>query len=159
MKIVEEIENSSCGRIWKFQLHMVLCTVIFASFDRSPKKWQPVWLGYIVQSLDEADENWERRRVLKKLQNWKFCKVHCMTSNQTQGIRHQKYPTYVHYSTPSPKFSSVSLYDYPFLRYRHLRLSPLTPMLKFQSATKFLKLGRLPRKVTACIPPWQLMSS
>ena len=25
---------------------------------------------------------------------------------------------------------------------------------KFQSATKFLILGRLPRKVTVCIPPW-----
>ncbi len=30
-----------------------------------------------------------------------------MTPNQNQGSRHQKYPTYVHCSTPSPKFSNV----------------------------------------------------
>ena len=36
---------------------------------------------------------------------------------QPQGTGHQKYPTYVHCSIPSPKVSSVSLYDQPFSRY------------------------------------------
>ena len=56
-----------------------------------------------------------------------------MTPNQTQGIGHHKYPTYMHCSTPSPTFSSVSLYDQPFLRH-----SAVTPILKFKSDTKFL---------------------
>ncbi len=85
--------------------------------------------------------------------NRKFCKVHRMTGNQTQGIGHQKCPTYVHCINPSPKFcpfrSTISLFE-TF----HILGFPLTPILKFQSATIFLKLGRLPRKVTACIAPW-----
>ena len=40
-----------------------------------------------------------------------------MIPNQTQGIGHQKCPTHMHRSTPSPKFSSVLLYDQPFSRY------------------------------------------
>ncbi len=62
----------------------------------------------------KLNENYGSSSLLKIL---KFCKVHRMTPNQTQGIRHQKYPTYVHCSTPSPKFSFVSLYDQPFSRY------------------------------------------
>ena len=34
----------------------------------------------------------------------------------------------------------------------HILGFPLTPMLKFQSAINFIKLGRLPRRVIACIP-------
>ena len=46
-----------------------------------------------------------------KSYNWKFCKLHWMTPNQTQGIGHQEYPTYMHCKTLRPKFSSVLLYD------------------------------------------------
>ena len=53
----------------------------------------------------------------------------------------------MHCSTTSPKFLPVSLYDPPFSRYSTFYVFPLTHMLKFQSATIFLKLGRLPRKV------------
>ncbi len=34
-----------------------------------------------------------------------------MTPNQTQAIGYQKYPEHVHSTTPSPKFSSILLYD------------------------------------------------
>ena len=34
--------------------------------------------------------------VLRRSWNRKFCKVHRMTPNQTQGIEHQKCPRYVH---------------------------------------------------------------
>ncbi len=85
--------------------------------------------------------------VVRKSWNRTFCtsKVHRMTPNQTQGIRHQKYPRPVHCSTPSPKFSSVSLYDQPFSRYCTFTICPLTSMLKFQSATKFLIFRKLPK--------------
>ena len=56
---------------------------------------------------------------------------------QIQGIGHQKHPIYVHCSTLSPKFSPVSLYDQPFFETFHILGFPLTPMLKFQSATIF----------------------
>ena len=61
-----------------------------------------------------------------------------MTANQTQGIGHQKYPTYMYCSTYlSPKLLSVSLYDQlaVFEIFGMLGF-PLTPMLKFKSDTK-----------------------
>ena len=63
---------------------------------------------YDTTSLDESNENWVRSIVFKIC---KFCKVHQMTPNQTQGIGHQKYITYVHCRTPSPNRLSVLLYD------------------------------------------------
>ncbi len=80
--------------------------------------------------------------VFRKLWNCKLCKMHRITPNQTQGIGHQKYqyPTYVHcWTPPPPQFSSVSLYKQLFARYFTFQVFPLTPMLKFQSGTKFLK--------------------
>ncbi len=38
---------------------------------------------------------------------------------------------YVAPELPSPKFHSVSLYDYPFPRYLQFSISPLTDMLIF----------------------------
>ena len=40
-----------------------------------------------------------------------FAKVHRMTPNQAKGIGHQKYLPYLHNRTPSPKFSSIFVYD------------------------------------------------
>ncbi len=76
-----------------------------------------------------------------------------MTPNQTQGIGHQKYPTYVHGSTLSlVRFSLRSAIFEIF----HILGFPLTPILKFQIATKCLKkLSLLARIVIACIAPWQ----
>ncbi len=61
----------------------------------------------------------------------------------------QKVPTYGDPNTVSPKFSSASPYDQPFSKYSTLIFYdlPSTPMLKFRSARKILKRGRLPRKV------------
>ena len=53
-------------------------------------------------------------------------------------MTHEKYPTHVHCSSPSPKFPFVSLYDQPFSRYSTFQVFPLTPMLKLQSAIKIL---------------------
>ena len=57
--------------------------------------------------------------------------------NQIEGIGHQKYPTYVHSSTPSPNFR-FALRSAVFKILHAFTIFPLTPMLKFQSATKFL---------------------
>ncbi len=65
-----------------------------------------------------------------KSKNRKFCKVHRMTPHHTQAIGHDNYPTYVHCSTPSPKFLSISLDMVNcFQDILHFRL---TPMLKFK---------------------------
>ena len=80
--------------------------------------------------------------VFRKSWNRKFCKVHRMTPNQTQGIRHQKYLTYVHCSTPSPKFSSVSLYDQPSLRYSTLRF-PIDSYVKISKCHKFFNVWQI----------------
>ncbi len=42
---------------------------------------------------------------------------------------------------PRSKLWSVSLYDQPFSRYGAFCNAPLTPMLKFQSATIFLNVA------------------
>ncbi len=55
-----------------------------------------------------------------------------------------KSASHVHYSIPSPKFSSVSLYDQPFSRYSTFVIFPLTPMLKFKNAIIYLILDRSP---------------
>ncbi len=65
-----------------------------------------------------------------------------MTPNQTQGIGHQKYHTHVHCRTTSPKFLSVSLYNH-FQDIAHFRIFPLSPMLKFQSATKIFNFWQI----------------
>ncbi len=75
--------------------------------------------------------------VFWKSWNQKFCKVHRMTPNQTQGIGQQKYPTYVHCDTPSPNFRPFHSIISRFWDIFHILGFPLTPVLKFQSATKF----------------------
>ena len=72
--------------------------------------------------------------------------VHRMTPNQTQGIGYQTFPTYMHCSTPSLTFSSVSLYDQPFF---HILGFPLISMLKFQSDTFFFNFWQIVKKY-----PW-----
>ena len=88
-----------------------------------------------------------------------FAKCTELSPKQTQGIGHQKYPTYVHCSTPSRNFLSISLYDQPFSRYSTFKDFPIESHFKFQSATFFLKIWPIARKVIACIPPWQPMFS
>ena len=65
-----------------------------------------------------------------------------MTPSQTEGIRHQKYPTYVHCSItvvpPSPKlFVSFALRTAVFEIF-HILGFPLTPMLNFKVQQVFL---------------------
>ncbi len=67
-----------------------------------------------------------------------------MTPDQTKGIGHEKYPLNVHCSTPRAKFSSLSPYEQPFLRYSTFWVFPLTPYVKLSNC-------RLPRRVIACI--------
>ncbi len=69
-----------------------------------------------------------------------ICKLHWMTSNWTQRIRHEKHSTYAAHSIVRPKFSSVSLYNQPFQDIAHFMIFPLTPKLKFRSATKCLNM-------------------
>ncbi len=61
-----------------------------------------------------------------------------MTPNQTQGIGHQKYPTYVYCSTPSPKFSSNWLYDQLFSRYCTFQDFPIDSYVKIPKSYKIL---------------------
>ena len=76
-----------------------------------------------------------------------------ITLNQTQGIDHQKYPTYVHCSSLSPKFSSIRSAISRFQDIAHFRIIPLTPMLKFQSATKFLIFWHIAKTVITLHSP------
>ncbi len=120
------------GAFWNFQPRVVLCwekfqsVIKFLIFGRLPKKviaYISPRLWYFVWSYDQNVMKTVEAVVFRKSWNQKLCKVHRMTPNQTQGIGHQKYSTYMHCSTPSPKFSSVSLYDQPFLRYSTFYLS------------------------------------
>ncbi len=77
-------------------------------------------------------------------------------NNQTQEIGRQKYPTYVHYSTLSLKFSSVSIYDQPFLRYSTFRF-PIDSYVKISSATKFFFFIWQIAKIS--IPLYSLMTA
>ncbi len=61
-----------------------------------------------------------------------------MIPNWTQRIRHEKYPTGTVHETVSPKFSSIRSTMNCFQD----TISPLTPMLKFQSATIFMEDGQ-----------------
>ena len=83
--------------------------------------------------------------VFRKSWNQKFCKVHRMTPNQTQGIGHQKYCIYVHCSTPSPIFSSVLLYDYLFSRYSTFRF-PIDSYLKILKCHKIFNTWPIGKK-------------
>ncbi len=54
-----------------------------------------------------------------------------------------------------PHFDPFRSTDSRFQDIAHFMIFPLTPMLIFfQSATKCLKLGQLPSKVTVHIPSW-----
>ncbi len=79
-----------------------------------------------------------------------------MIPNRTQAIEYEKYPTYVDPRTPSrvPNFRLLCSAIRGFQDLPYLSIFPLTQMLKFQSAIDFVKLGRLTRKVIACISPW-----
>ena len=84
----------------------------------------------------KSDENCGKSRSLK-IVIWNFAKCTEWPQTKLKGIGHQKYPTYVHCSTPSPNF-------HPFLSTTrrvqdtaHVRIFSLTPMLNVQSATFF----------------------
>ncbi len=62
-----------------------------------------------------------------------------MAPNQTQEIGHQKYPTYMHCSTLSAIFLSVSLYDKSFQDIAHFRIFPFT--LSFFTFSQIVKLS------------------
>ncbi len=67
--------------------------------------------------------------------------VHQMTPDRTQRIRH-KSTLYVHLVGPwVPSFHTFCSIIIHFQDIAHFRIFPLTPMLKFQSATKFLTLA------------------
>ena len=62
--------------------------------------------------------------------------MHRINPNQAQGIGHQKYPTYVYCRTPSPKFSSVSLYNPLFSRYCTFYDFPIVSHVKISKCHK-----------------------
>ncbi len=66
-----------------------------------------------------------------------------MTLDQTQGIGHQKYLIHAHCSTPSPKFSSVSLHDQPFLRYSTFYDFPIDCHVKISKCHKIFKFWQI----------------
>ena len=95
----------------------------------------------------KSDENWEMSRVT-------ILKLEFLPSSpndpkpiQTKEIGYKMYPAYMHCSTRSPKFSSVSFYDQPFSTYSTCYLIPLTPMVKFQSAIFFCHFWQIAKKV------------
>ncbi len=66
-----------------------------------------------------------------------------MPSNQTQGIGHQKYPTYVHSSTQSPNFLPVWVYDLPFSRYSTFYDFPIDSHVKISKCHKIFKFWQI----------------
>ena len=71
-----------------------------------------------------------------------------------KDVGHQKYKCSFHMCTIAPRFPNFRPFCSTISRFwaiPHFRFSHWLPMLKFQSATKFFKLGRLPRKVIACV--------
>ncbi len=95
---------------------------------------------------------WNWMKTVGPVAFWKskhrnLCKMHWMTPDWTQRIRHKMYPTYAVPRSMSPNFSSVSLYDQLFSSYSRFRtLRPLTTILKFRSAAKLLKLEVIAKK-------------
>ncbi len=94
---------------WNFQPHMVLLKKC-SKYNRIFNFWQiakkcnsPI----LAPDFDTLKEVWLKSDktvegvVFWKSWNQKFCKVHGMTPNQTQGMGHQKYPTYLHCGTPT----------------------------------------------------------
>ncbi len=114
-EIVGKIENSSCT--WSCVKNISKCHNFCNFWQITKKKATACMIMIPCKKFGWNLMKTVEGVVFRKSWNRKLCKVHRMTPNQTQGIGHQKYPTYVHCSTPSPKFSSVSLYDQPFSRY------------------------------------------
>ncbi len=86
---------------------------------------------------------------LKLDEHRKFCKVHRMTSTElSNDLTRKVFPR-----TANPKLSSVSVYGQSFSRYCTFYDFPIDSHVKISKCNKIVKLGRLPRKVIACIPP------
>ncbi len=79
--------------------------------------------------------------------------MHRMTPNQTQGIWHQNVPPHVYCSTPSPKFSSVSLYDRPFFEIFHILGFPIDSNVKVSQCHKFCKTWPIAKKSNSLKSP------
>ncbi len=56
------------------------------------------------------------------------------------------YPTYVHYGTQIPKFSSVSLYDQPFSRYFTFQDFPINSHVRISKCYKIFKTCRIAKR-------------
>ncbi len=95
---------SKCHRIFKSAKKVISCI--------SP------WLWHLVWSWLKSDETFWRSSVSKNMES-EILQSAPNDPNQTQGIGHQKYPTYVHCSSPSPKFSSTisRCWDIPNFRF------------------------------------------
>ena len=77
-----------------------------------------------------------------------------MTANQTQGIGHQRSPTYVHCSTSCPNFSSISLYDHQFSRCWTFYDFPIDSHVKnFKVSQKNFNFWQIVKNVIAYISP------
>ena len=93
---------------------------------------------------------WRWMKTVRAVAFWKS--YHRKFSDPKLNLKNRtwKVPYICSTNTASPKVSSFSLYDHPFQDIVHATISPLTPMLKFQSATKVLKL---PRKCKSLYSP------
>ena len=86
------------------------------------------------------------------LKIWKVGKVHQMTPNWTQMTWPEKYSTYGnHENRESQIFIPFALRS-TVSRYCTFYDFPIDSQVKFQTATKFLKLGQFQRKVTPLFP-------
>ena len=101
-------------------------------------------------------ESFTKQPVLHMAVSQVFTKLHHIRvlvtrTTRTQRIKHKKYPTYAVPRTTSPTFTHVSLYDQPFSRCCTFWDFSVDFHVKIPRCHKCLKLGRLPRKVKACI--------
>ena len=93
-------------------------------FAHDQHTYNKIWLKLL--------ENWGSSSLLKIL-TWKILQSAPNDPKLTQGIGHQKYPTYTHYIIPRvPNFRPFRSMISCFQDIAHFSNLPLTPMLKFQ---------------------------
>ena len=148
MKIVGEVAFWKIPAAYGPVLRKIANSIIFAIFGRSPKKWQPVRLWYLVWNLDELDKNWERSRVLK------IVKLEILQSapndpkpNSRNWTSKVPYPCALWY--PESQIFVRFALQLAVFEIIHIVDLPIDSHVKFQSATKYSKPGQLPRRVIA----------
>ncbi len=148
-----QMENVGGEAFWNFQPHIygpVLRKI--SNCHRIFKFWQIAktviayirpWLWYFMWSLAEI---WWK--LLKEwcfenhIENFAKCTQWPQTKLKESGIKNT-FHIYVHCSTPSPKFSSISLYGQLFFEIFHILGFPIDSHVKISKCHKIFNLRQI----------------